>query len=789
MLHQRPNPRSSPLARALQACRAISRALLAPRHGGVTHVEAMEQRQLLAGTPLPELSALENTNRPVVRFETNFGDVDIELFSDIVPNTVNNFLNYVRSGRYDQTLFHRATLDNDPASGIQVLQGGGFAFSNTAGITDVPTDAPINLEFVANRRSNTALTIAAARTNQPNTATGQFFFNLNDNTNLDSSSATNGFVVFGRVIQGSTVLSTISGLSRRNFSSSTTNNPNTQVSDPSISGSVFAGNFGFTPVTANYSQTTGARENSFVTITNAEVIKAPSVAGFFTQRLVSPEGFNWDNTTEVLDIHNPNTSAVTYQIIARYEFDGPDFGFERTSGRDQVLQTGTINANSKLRVTLSSTSGTDLVKTGAYTLVAEFAVPSSEATPKFVAATFTRQDFGAIASEAMINPALLSNSEQRDWLFPRIERNDQSMEFMLFYNNSDQVANVTVDFVTPEGPRTITRTLRPYSRGGSGLFAENLPLGVLAARVRSDQNILVTLSDWDLPDPNPTGTPPAGSTVYTPGFTVNGIPGGGSTEGALSRIQRVSDDRGEISLYNPTNSSTTVRLYAFRDDGTSTTQDVVLLANSRSSIAVDFGLSDGASVAVQYDAGSVPVGLQYTNIPAPTLRGQFIVNKSDGAATMFSRNIGSTVAFPEGAFDAATGSGGQFRENVSIFNPYLEGTLAYTITYVFSDGTQLVGSTGTLAGKNRIDVNTASLTNIVSKIDSGTQFRNYAIVVSGVVSRPSQADLATPGLVTLTREDSRLGRAIITGGYYEATASAVLIVPFTDDLLNPVGGT
>jgi cyclophilin family peptidyl-prolyl cis-trans isomerase len=769
----------------MREVRRLSRALLTEGRGSMTHVESMEQRQMLAGTPLPEISALENANRPVVRFETNFGDVDIELFSDIVPNTVNNFLQYVRSGRYDQSLFHRMTLDADPQSGIQVLQGGGFALSNTNGLNDIPAESPVNLEFVANRRSNTALTIAAARTNQPNTATSQFFFNLNDNTNLDSSSATNGFVVFGRVIQGSTVLTTINGLSRRNFSTSTANNPNTQVSDPAITGSIFGGNFGFTPVTANYSQTTGARENAFVTITNAEVIKPTSVAGFFTQRLVSPEGFNSVTTTETLDLSNPNSVAVTYQLIARYEFDGPDFGFARTNGRDQVLQTGTIGANSKLRVTLSSTSGADLVQEGAYTLVTEIAVPSSETNPRTVGASFTRQDFGAVASEALINTNLLSNADQRDWLFPRIERNDQSVEFLLLYNNSDQIANVTIDFVTPEGPRTLTRVLKPYSRGGSGLFAENLPLGLLSARVRSDQPILASLSDWDLPDPNPTGVPPANSTVFTPGSMVNGIPGGGSTEGAIARVQRVSDDRGEISLYNPTTSSTNVTLSAYRNDGTRITQSVSLLANSRSSINVDFGLFDGQVAAVQFDSGSVPIGVQYSLLPAPTLRGQFIVNKSDNAATSFSRGIGGPTIFAEGAFATSTASGGQFRENLSIFNPFNAATLTYTVTYVFSDGTQLVGATGSLAAKNRVDVNTPDLTSVVAKINSGAQFRNYAIVVTGTaVQGGSAPDIVTPGLVSLTREDTRLGQAILTSGFL-----GTFLLPFTDARFDPIGTT
>ncbi|HLP84445.1 MAG TPA: peptidylprolyl isomerase, partial [Phycisphaerales bacterium] len=91
-----------------------------------TPVEALESRSLLANSPLPTLSMLESSSNAVVRFETSFGDFDVEMFNNAAPNTVANFLNYVRSGRYDQTFIQRSNRVNDPGSlgGLGVLQAG-----------------------------------------------------------------------------------------------------------------------------------------------------------------------------------------------------------------------------------------------------------------------------------------------------------------------------------------------------------------------------------------------------------------------------------------------------------------------------------------------------------------------------------------------------------------------------------------------------------------------------------------------------------------------------------------
>ena len=134
---------------------------------------------------------------PVVVMETSMGKIKIELFEDKAPITVKNFLGYVDDKFFDGTTFHRVI------PGF-MIQGGGFADNK-----EKPTKAPIRNE-AKNGLSNKRGTIAMARTNDPNSATAQFFINHQDNSNLDAGKADpNGYAVFGKVIEGMDVVDRI----------------------------------------------------------------------------------------------------------------------------------------------------------------------------------------------------------------------------------------------------------------------------------------------------------------------------------------------------------------------------------------------------------------------------------------------------------------------------------------------------------------------------------------------------------------------------------------------------
>jgi cyclophilin family peptidyl-prolyl cis-trans isomerase len=160
------------------------------------------KRLFLAALSLAVLAGAARAadKNPVVEMVTNHGTIKIELFQDKAPETVKNFLGYVDSKFYDGTIFHRVMADF-------MIQGGGIdAESNK----EKQTGSPIKNES-SNGLSNKKYTIAMARTNEPDSATSQFFINVKDNERLDKANFPDkvGYCVFGKVIDGTDVVEKI----------------------------------------------------------------------------------------------------------------------------------------------------------------------------------------------------------------------------------------------------------------------------------------------------------------------------------------------------------------------------------------------------------------------------------------------------------------------------------------------------------------------------------------------------------------------------------------------------
>lgn len=131
--------------------------------------------------------SLATNSNPKVIIETSAGDFTVELFADKAPETVKNFLSYVDSGFYQGTIFHRVIPNF-------MIQGGGF----TKELAKKDTQAPIKNE-ASKALKNARGTIAMARLSAPDTATSQFFINLQDNPHLNWRSWNVGYAVFGKV--------------------------------------------------------------------------------------------------------------------------------------------------------------------------------------------------------------------------------------------------------------------------------------------------------------------------------------------------------------------------------------------------------------------------------------------------------------------------------------------------------------------------------------------------------------------------------------------------------------
>ena len=152
-------------------------------------------------SPLAAVGGL--SDNPQVIMETSKGTIVLEVFPDEAPETVKNFLQYVRWGHYDGTIFHRVIPDF-------MIQGGGFSTDMKRQATEMPVRNEAD-----NGLKNKRGTVAMARTPDPHSATDQFFINTKSNSFLNHKNTTAegwGYTVFGKVVKGMDVVNAISGV-------------------------------------------------------------------------------------------------------------------------------------------------------------------------------------------------------------------------------------------------------------------------------------------------------------------------------------------------------------------------------------------------------------------------------------------------------------------------------------------------------------------------------------------------------------------------------------------------
>ena len=157
--------------------------------------------------PVAGFAAAAERSKPLVKLETSMGEIVLELDADKAPGTVANFLQYVKDGFYNGTIFHRVI------NGF-MIQGGGF----DAKMSQKSTQAAIKNE-ANNGMANAPYTIAMARTQDPHSGTAQFFINVADNKMLNHRDQTMpgwGYAVFGKVIKGQEVVDKIKAVATTN---------------------------------------------------------------------------------------------------------------------------------------------------------------------------------------------------------------------------------------------------------------------------------------------------------------------------------------------------------------------------------------------------------------------------------------------------------------------------------------------------------------------------------------------------------------------------------------------
>ena len=332
---------------------------------------------------LSDYFGVPGVNGPVVQFDTVLGKFDVELRPDVAPQAVNNFLGYVQRGDYTNSFFHRsATLDG---GAISIVQGGGFDVANGS-IAAVAAQGPVPLEYnLPNERG----TLAAARTDAPNSATSQWYFNVRDNSSLLGPSNGGGYTVFGRVLgSGMSVVDAIAALQRvdagapfnelpvRNYSSGNVQNSNLVLVNSISTVSLFPD--GSDPSLATFSADSSAPGVVSVSLTGSVLALSPGTAGTATITV---------HATDVNGASAQTTFDVTVASVAP-TFTLQPVSYTLAAGDTVVFRADAVNATSYQW----QHNGTDVfgattstlvlhhvgsADAGTYTLVARNAIGSS----------------------------------------------------------------------------------------------------------------------------------------------------------------------------------------------------------------------------------------------------------------------------------------------------------------------------------------------------------------------------------------------------------------------------
>lgn len=705
-------------------------------------VSWLEQRLALYASPmldnLPDLADMADRRNTVVRLATSAGNIDIELY-DIggptptalpAPTTANNFLKYVNSGRYDGTFFHRRTAQRF------VLQGGAFALKDPVPgsaprFDTIPTDPPIQNEFSATR-SNIARTLAMAKLGtSPNSATNQFFFNLEDNSsNLNEQNG--GFSVFARVIKGWDVVERIVSFSVSNLSSFYSGNPN----DPT-----------FTEVPLS-----GSNNTDVVVIRDAEVIKAARVEAFYQYSAFFADGFRSRSVTADVQMVNADlTNSANFQIIARYE----------TGRRDGIILTGVMEPGGSRNVRVSE-GGNPSINRVRVNVGFGYEVRSTRP----IAAQWTQRDFGTIATGSFINPGSFTAAQLRDWSFASGLKGPGVASFLSWVNMAQDPVTVDVTFTSETGQvYTISKTTQGNRRGGLivGELA-GVPDGGYSVRISSSQPIAAALSQYR--------SIPSRAAVET------GVPAGGANAGVLPAAIIPSNGQSSLTflaIQGTGFTTATVDLEFVLENGT-TLQSIapIVLTTSIPRREVDLAglnlsLPRDQYFTVRYsvrEARTPVIGSYASTTPENTRRASFQTHSTE-------------KVYFAGGFLAPASS--EDNDVVSIYNPYAASagvTVSYQVKFHFLSGPQQeviapASATGTLTARGRVDISVRSINEVVARLSQGGAQRWFAISIETTITGGSSE--ARPGAIfaQLTRTGS--GGFTTTGPGLDGLASAVAI--------------
>lgn len=690
--------------------------------------ETLESRLALYQGPMisgmPPLASLENPNDSVVRIDTNVGKIDIELFDQLAPGAVAAFKAYVNSGKFDESIFDAMT----PGA----LFGGRAKWSDTTHLTPIVPNAATPNGLTRSNLQGTLTFVPINATQVRNI----FAINLANNPVFDTASG--GYTVFGKVVQGWNVVQTIATFATQNL--------NTQFGTPN-------GPYTRVPVTGAYNAGVGPTEATLVRITDIEVVKVNTPNSnngnlFFVHTLVYPEGFRSATTTESIGMVNLDPNRINYyQVIVRYE----------TGDRDSVILTGGMAPGARITLKINDASQPtyNLVRSGVGYAIEIRTTRAFSAQLNHRDTAGSRQgDLGVLLDQSFQILARVFPGQLQTWKIGGGEKGALSRSYVLIENLTDVTANVNILLTNDNGTtKFVFLPLKAARRGGVSVgdltdFAD----GNYSVLITSNQPIVAAISQYK------TG----GGQNLTDGDTALGTINGGSTEGYLAAAQVPASGSSQFDLYYSDGNigAVTVNFQFILSDGTVLNGNPVLLtsAQRRKTVSISSlnpSLPTGQFFSVKYSVsnGVTPVTVSYR----ADVAGDFMT-------TPFQTLASEKLVFADGYTDP-TLNANQFNETISIYNPYGGSTsLFFDLIFHFSDTSNAqnngpmyaYGGAGTALGSHqRIDLHASDFAAIATKINSNPAFRFYSVEVVGF---PFTGQQVTGGIVAqITRTHNTWG--------------------------------
>lgn len=673
--------------------------------------ESLEQRMVMYQSPMVTgflpLTQLEDRNDSVVRILTNVGRIDIELFESLVPGVTANFRNYINNGSFDESFFH--SLANG------VMQGGVYKFDDVARLSTITPLAPIANGF---SRSNLAQTLAMVPINSTQ-ATNQFLINLQDNTQLNTQGG--GYTVFGKVIQGWDIVTTIQALTTRNLNQEllgTLNGPFTAV-----------------PTTGSYNPTTGPTEATLVKIIDVETIKAPGLPSYYGKQYVYAEGSRSDTTTEEIDLVNQDTANTSYfQVLVHYE----------SGTRDAMIYSGSIVAGGSfsLKVNDFAQGGLNLVRPGEkYTF-------DVRATRKMGVA-FNHTDTGVVLGESFLMTPQIPAGQFKNYQFAQATKGDLNSAILVVEDLSGVSTTINVDVFTSSGQLLYFAIEIEGFRRGTLDFStlSAIPAGDFSIWTTSLNPYAASLSEYK------TG----GSGSASDGSTAQGVQGGGRAAGALAGAYLATGGQGEVDVvYSGVSSFIIIDFTITLTNGTVLTPAPMTITQSTHRNALDLAtvsnLPRDQFFTIQYRER------QGINAVSASYKSEIA---GDQVSTPFQINATNDVLFADGFTDPVLAGSNGMRETISIFNPYASPiTFIYQLLFHFSDGSQIYAPSviQTLGPLSRRDHKALDFADVSTKINSDPAFYHYSVEVIAAPFAPVVGGV----IAQLTRVQNTIGQAMTT---------------------------